>query len=282
MRYAVRALLKTPAYTLVALITLAIGIGANTAIFSVVNQVLLNPAGVSDPSRIVSLRVRYDKLALHNIGVSIPDFADVLHSTQQFESAALINTGDFNYTGSGVPERLSGASVTWRWFDVFGARPKLGRVFQAEEDQPNANREVVLSYAAWKRLYGLDANVVGRSIELNQTPYRIIGVMGSDFRWPVDTDLWVPMGLADKEYSENNRFNESYNAVARLRPGMKFASANAFVGVLSDRVKAAGDRHADYAKDSILTTDMVNEIVARGRMERAGSTRAADRDDDTA
>ena len=128
-RYAVRRLLKTPGYTVVALATLALGIGANTAIFSVVNQVLLNPAGVAHPERIVSLRVQYDKLALHNIGVSIPDFADVLHSTQQFDAAALIDPGDFNYTGSTVPERLAGASVT---------------------------REVVLSYAAWKRLFGRD------------------------------------------------------------------------------------------------------------------------------
>ena len=141
MRYAVRALLKTPAYTVVALLTLALGIEANTAIFSVVNQVLLNPVGVSDPARVVAVRVKYDKLALRNIGVSVPDFADVLHSTDQFESAALIDTGDFNYTGSGVPERLNGASVTFRWFDVFGARPALGRVFQPEEDPPNANRE---------------------------------------------------------------------------------------------------------------------------------------------
>jgi predicted permease len=249
MRYAVRTLLKTPAYTLVALLTLALGIGANTAIFSVVNQVLLNPSGVSDPSRVVAVRVKYDKLALRNIGVSIPDFADVLHSTQQFESAALLDSGDFNYTGSGVPERLNGASVTYRWFDVFGARPALGRVFQPEEDRPNANREAVLSFAAWKRLFGEDAGVVGRSIELNQTPYRIVGVMRADFRWPADIDVWVPLGLADSEYTENNRFNESYQAVARLIPGVPFAAANAFAGVLSDRVKS-GVTNGAYAKDA--------------------------------
>ncbi len=250
MRYAVRALLKTPAYTLVALLTLALGIGANTAIFSVVNQVLLNPAGVSRPGRVVALRVKYDKLALRNIGVSVPDFADVLHSAQQFESAALISTGDFNYTGSGVPERLNGASVTYRWFDVFGARPALGRAFQAEDDRPNANREVVLSNAAWKRLFGEDPHVVDRSIELNQTAYRIVGVMSANFRWPVNIDLWVPLGLADNAYSPGNRFNENYGGVARLRPGVPFASANAFVGVLSNRVKSGSDRAAGYAKDA--------------------------------
>ena len=235
---------------MVALVTLALGIGANTAIFSVVNQVLLNPAGISNPGRIVALRVNYDKLALRNIGVSIPDFADVLHSTQQFESAALLDTGDFNYTGSAVPERLRGASVTWRWFDVFGAHPALGRVFRPEEDRPNANPEVVLSFAAWKRLFGEDPGVLGRAIELNQTTYRIIGVMGADFRWPADIDLWAPLGLADSQYSENNRFNESFQAVARLRPGVPFASANAFVGVLSNRLKTSGSGNGAYAKDA--------------------------------
>ena len=241
---------EDPAYTVVALVTLALGIGANTAIFSVVNQVLLNPAGISNPGRIVALRVNYDKLALRNIGVSIPDFADVLHSTQQFESAALLDTGDFNYTGSAVPERLRGASVTWRWFDVFGAHPALGRVFRPEEDRPNANPEVVLSFAAWKRLFGEDPGVLGRAIELNQTTYRIIGVMGADFRWPADIDLWAPLGLADSQYSENNRFNESFQAVARLRPGVPFASANAFVGVLSNRLKTSGSGNGAYAKDA--------------------------------
>ncbi|HEX3743167.1 MAG TPA: ABC transporter permease [Bryobacteraceae bacterium] len=250
MRYAVRSLLKTPAYTIVALLTLALGIGANTAIFSVVNQVLLNPAGVSDPGRVVSVRVKYDKLAMRNIGVSVPDFADVLHSTPQFEAAALLSTADFNYTGSGSPERLNGASVSWRWFDVFGARPQLGRVFQPEEDRPNANREVVLSYAAWKRLFGEDPHAVGRNIELNEIPYRIIGVMRQDFRWPANIDLWAPLGLADNAYDPGNRFNESYQAVARLRPGLPFASANAFVNVLGDRVKAGSDRGAEYARDA--------------------------------
>jgi len=249
-RFAVRTLLKTPGYTVVALATLALGIGANTAIFSVVNQVLLNPAGIAHPERVVSLRVRYDKLALHNIGVSIPDFADVLHSTQQFESAALIQQGDFNYTGSTVPERLRGASVTWRWFDVFGAKAKLGRVFRPEEDRPNANREAVLSYAAWKRLFGQDPGAIGRTIELNELPYRIVGVMGPEFRWPVGVDLWAPLGLADSQYTENNRFNESYNATARLRPGLAFAPANAFVEVLGSRVRNSGTQNGAYAKDA--------------------------------
>ena len=250
LRLSVRGLAKSPGFTVVAGLTLALGIGANTAIFSVVNQVLLNPAGVAHPERLVAVRARYEKLALHNIPVSIPDFADVLHSTDQFESAAIINQGDFNYTGSAVPERLRGASVTWRWFEVFGAKPMLGRVFRAEEDQPKANLAVVLSYAAWKRLFGEDVGVVGRTIALNQTIYRIVGVMGPEFRWPVNIDLWVPLGLAETEFSENNRFNESYNAVARLKPGLTFAAANAYVEMLGSRLRNSGAQNAAFAKSS--------------------------------
>src|SRR5215471_3025446 len=133
-RHAIRVLLKSPGYSLVAIATLALGIGANTSIFSVVNQVLLNPAGITNPERVVAVRVKYEKLALLNIGVSVPDLADVSNSTELFEAAALVNQGDYNYTGAGIPERLRGANVTYRWFEVFGARPLLGRVFQAEED----------------------------------------------------------------------------------------------------------------------------------------------------
>ncbi len=250
LRYASRTLLKSPGFSAAAIAALALGIGANTAIFSVVNEVLLNPSGVTNPERIAALRVKYDKLALKSIGVSVPDFSDVQKSTQLFESGALIGQGDYNYTASGVPERLQGATVSVNWFDVFGAKPRLGRVFQNEEDKPNANQVIVLSFAAWKRLFGQDATVLGRTVELNQKPYRVVGVMGPEYRWPANVDLWVPLGLAPEAYDPGNRFNESYQAVVRLKPGVKFEQAAALVQVLSDRVRNGSDRAAAYAKDS--------------------------------
>jgi len=250
LRYATRTLLKSPGFAATAIAALALGIGANTAIFSVVNEVLLNPAGITNPDRIAALRVKYDKLALKSIGVSVPDFSDVQKSTQLFESGALLGQGDYNYTGSGVPQRLQGASVSVQWFDVFGAKPRLGRVFQAEEDQPNANQVIVLSFPAWKRLFGQDPSVLGRTVELNQKPYRVVGVMGPEYRWPANVDLWVPLGLAADEYNPGNRFNESYSAVVRLKPGVKFDQASALVQVLSDRVRNGTDRAAAYSKDS--------------------------------
>jgi predicted permease len=250
LRITCRTLAKSPAFSLTAIAALALGIGANTAIFSVVNQVLLNPAGVSNPERVASLRVKYDKLALKSIGVSVPDFSDVQKTTQLFESGAILGQGDYNYTGSGMPERLQGATVSLQWFDVFGAKPRLGRLFQPEEDHPKANQVVILSYAAWKRLFGQDPSVLGRTIELNRLPYRVIGVMGPEFRWPAATDLWVPLGLPSDAYNGGNRFNESYNGMVRLKPGVTFQQANAYVQILSNRVRNDGTGYGAYAKDS--------------------------------
>jgi hypothetical protein len=168
LRLATRSLARTPGFTLSAVCALALGIGANTAVFSVVNQVLLNPAGVSEPARVVALRAKYDKIALKNIPVSVPDYADIANSPQVFESAAIMQQGDFNYTGSGAPVRLVGANVSYKWFQVFGAKVRIGRDFRPEEDQPNANREVILSFDAWTRLFGQDQGVPEKYIELNQ------------------------------------------------------------------------------------------------------------------
>lgn len=249
-RFAFRTLVKSPTFTLTAVAALALGIGANTAIFSLVNQVLLNPPGVSNPERIVAVRAKYDKLNLKSIPVSAPDFADVQKSTQVIEYAAILGEGDYNYTAGNVPERLQGAGVSLKWFEVFGAKPYLGRVFRPEEDQPNANTVVVLSYATWTRLFGGDRGVLGRAIPLNGKTYRIIGVMGPELRWPGQVDLWVPLGLDKAQFTEPYRFNEGLFAAARLRPGVSLTQANAYVQILTDRVRNNGTQGGAYAKDS--------------------------------
>jgi len=249
LRYAVRSLWKSPAFTVVAVATLAVGIGANTAIFSLVDQLLLHPEGVKNPERIVVVRTKYDKINLKDIASSAATLTDLRASDQIFEHSSLMTRGDINYTGEGYPQRLIGAVVSASYFDVFGARPALGRVFRQEEDQPDQNRVVVLSYAAWTRLFGADPQVIGRKIDLNQTPHEIIGVMGLGFRWPSDADLWVPAGLPAAIYGPSNRFNESFFMPARLKPGVSFAQANAWLGVLTDRVHKGGDQNAAIAKN---------------------------------
>ena len=231
-RFALRTLAKAPGFSLTAVGVLALGIGANAAIFSLVNQVLLNPAGISDPDRVVALRARYNKLNLKNINLSAPDFADARASRQVFEHTAVMEQGDFNYTGGDIPERLRGASVSWEFFDVFGVRPALGRAFSAGEDRPNANFVAILSHAAWQRLFGADPAVLGR--------------MGPEFRYPAGVDLWVPMGLSDADHAAGQRFSEHLAAFARTRPGVGFERVNAFLAVLSDRVR----RNTDFARES--------------------------------
>lgn len=250
LRLAARGLRKHPAFALTAIAALAIGIGANTAIFSTVRQVLLNPSGIDDPARVAAVRVSYDKLALRNIAISATDFAGVRDSPQIFEHAAIADRGSFNFTGAGAPQRIAGSEVSAEWFDVFGAKPILGRVFTAQEDQPNANQEAVLSYGTWQRLFGASPAAIGQIIELDQKPYRIVGVMPRDFRWPAASDLWTPLGLAPETFADANRFNESYLAAARLKPGVTIQRAAAFMNLLTNRVKSGSDQLAQYARDS--------------------------------
>ena len=217
-RYAVRMLVRSPGFTAVAVLTLALGIGANTAIFSVVNGLLLHPYGIAHPERLLAIRARYEKLNLKNIVISAPDYTFVRDNTKTFAAAAIETESDFNYATGAWPLRLRGARVSWQWFEVFEARPLLGRTFAPEEDQPNSNREVVLSYNTWKTIFGGDSDILNRSVQLNQQPYKIIGVMGPEFQWPSQTDLWAPLGLAPNAFVIDTIFNENYLAIARLQP----------------------------------------------------------------
>jgi len=235
LRYAWRGLWKSPAFLAVATVTLALGIGANVAVFSVMNAILLNPSGIPHPDRVVALRAKYALADLSNIGISAPDFGDAVTGKDIFTSAAVLQGTNFNYSGSGTtPERLVGAQVSWQWFDVFWASPYLGRVFRPEEDQPNANHEVVLSYSTWKRRFGGDPAIVGKALQLNGESYQVIGVMRPDFDWPNGTELWAPIALPSSRYFDRNyRFNENLFAVARLHPGVTLQQANAFLQLRS-------------------------------------------------
>jgi predicted permease len=237
LRYTLRQLFKSPGFTATAILTLALGIGANVAVFSVINASLLNPSGVPHPDRVVALRAKYAMGDLGNINMSPPDFADAAAGKNIFTSVAVMKKSAFNYSASGsTPERLSGASVSWQWFDVFWARPQLGRVFRPEEDQPGANHEVVLSYAAWKRRFGGDPGVIGRTLLLNEESYQVVGVMGPEFNWPNQAELWVPLGLPAASYSDNQlRHNEYLFCVARLRPGVTNDQASAYLALRSSQ-----------------------------------------------
>jgi predicted permease len=249
LRYAARQMMRSPGFSLTVILTLALGIGANTAIFSLANQLLLHPVGIDHPERLVAIREHYDKLNLRNIPISAPAFKDTLNSRQIFEHAAAAEQVDFNYSDGSTVQRLQGAIVSSEWFDVFGAKPVLGRVFTADEDQPNANRVAVLSYNGWTRLFGADRSVIGRTIELNRLPYRIIGVMQEGFEWTHPADLWTPIAFSPEQFSEENRFNETYLTVARMRPGVAVAQADQWIRGLSERVMESQARGASEIRN---------------------------------
>jgi predicted permease len=227
LRYAVRQLFRAPTFTIVTILTLALGVGANTAIFSVIQAVLLHPSGVQDPERVASFHGKYTQLNLPSIGVSAPDFADVRSMQNQVDEAAMVQSVSYNATFDGRTQHLRAAKVSQQWFQVFGAEPILGRTFLSEEDQKGAERVVVLSYAAWQRMFGGQQDVVDKKMLLDDQSYRVVGVMRSDFAWPKGVELWTALGLAPTEFAAENRFNESYNSVVRMKPGVTVAQLNA-------------------------------------------------------
>ncbi|MGC1360531.1 MAG: ABC transporter permease [Silvibacterium sp.] len=227
LRHAFRQLVHMPGFTFTAILTLALGIGANTAIFSVVNAVLRHPAGVDHPERVAIQDTRYQKLSMDFPGVSVPDYADAAALHDQVEAAAIEKDTSFNTLHDGTVEHIIAARVSSQWFQVFGARPILGGTFTAQEDVPNAGPVAVISYGLWQRVFGGERDVVGKTIILDQKSYRILGVMRSDFDWPRRNQVWVPIALAPGEFAPDQRFDEDYRAVLRLRPGASIARVNA-------------------------------------------------------
>jgi hypothetical protein len=251
VRLAARSLFNHPAFSLTAVAVLALGIGANAAVFGLVKQALFAPPGIDEPARVAAIRAAYGKLNLASIPVSGPDFRDVRSARDVFERTAAMQPDSASYGGAGSPRMLQSASVSLEWFDVFGVQPALGRVFTAEEDQPNVAPTVVLAHTTWVRLFGSDPGVVGRTILLDEKPHRVVGVMPAGFQWPREVEVWRPLALPAAELAgEDYRFNEHLTCVARLKPGVSLEAVNARVLTLAARVKSGQDRGAAFAREA--------------------------------
>ena len=250
LRFALRQMLKSPAFTVTAILTLALGIGANTAIFSVVNAVLRHPAGVDHPERIAVMHVRYTQFTLDVPDVSVPTFGKAAAMGNEVEAAAIEQGASFNIERDGQAENIPAAKVSSRWFDVFGARPILGRTFTADEDQPNAGPVVVLSYGMWQRVFGGRQDVAGQTLLLDQKPYRVLGVMRSDFAWPRKAEVWVPIALAPAAFNPGNLFNEQYYSSARLRPGVSIEKFSASLATTMWATLQGSERGTAFAKSA--------------------------------
>jgi predicted permease len=242
LRFAYRSLRRAPGFAVLAILTLAVGIGANSAIFSAVNALLFHPAGISDPGRVVVVRSRYEKLNLRNIVISYNDFEDVSKSTETFAAAAIAKTGSYNYVGGEYPQRLQALRISAKWFEVFGAQPARGRLFSAQEEEPGANHVVILGDAAWRRVFGGDPSIIGKTIDLDQVPYKVIGIMRPEYTAGVNElggltghaqDIFLPLGF--RPANDRARYTETLLGVAKLRSGVSLEQGAAFMGLLTDR-----------------------------------------------
>ncbi|MBO0857869.1 MAG: ABC transporter permease [Chloracidobacterium sp.] len=229
LRYGERMLLKQPGFTLIAVLTLALGIGANTAIFSLVNTVLLRPLPLPEPERLMTFNHSAPAQGLSELNLNNAHFAFYRDRSHMFEKMAAYESAEFALTGAGDPEVLAGAAVTFNYFDVLGQSPLHGRTFLPEEDRPGANHVVILSYGLWRMRFGGDLNILGQSIKLDNVPTTVVGIMppGFDFPHPAEranmfdhVQLWVPEGLNPQNTSHNNLL-----AVGRLKPGGAIADA---------------------------------------------------------
>ncbi|HYG80634.1 MAG TPA: ABC transporter permease [Pyrinomonadaceae bacterium] len=260
LRYGARTLLKSSGFTAVAVITIALGVGANTAIFSLVSAVLLRPLNYHEPDRLVMVWESDSAVGDTRDTIAPANYADWQAQNQSFEDMAAFEWRNFNLTGDGEPERVPAFGVSANFFPLLGARPALGRAFQAEEDRPGADKVAVISHGLWQSRFGGQQGIVGRNILLNGEPYTIVGVMPSDFQFMLpNVNLWVPMALTPEQLAERDLHN--LNAVARLRPGVTVEQADADMKAITHRIAAA---YPDEAEGLSAAVVPLHEQLADG------------------
>lgn len=237
IRYGFRSLLKRPAFTAIALLTLALGIGVNSAIFSAVDSILLRPLPLKDPARLVSVWEHTLRDGIRQNEAAPANFFDLQSQNQSFEQLGAFGPDDVNLTGDGEPERLDGQVVTANVFSILGVAPALGRTFSPEEDQPGQEHVVVLSDALWRRRFNGDPSIVNRTVTLNGESFTVIGVMPRGFFFPErEIELWTPWAMEPDQKS--GRGDHYLRLVARLKPGTTLERANADLTSIAQRLSA--------------------------------------------
>src|SRR6201987_5766358 len=269
IRYGWRALRKNPGFTAIAVLTLALGIGANTAIFSVVNAVLLRPLPFAEPDRLVDIWHTPPQASFPGIptfAVSPANFLDWRGRSQAFEGMSAYGFGRYTLTGTGHPEALRTVAATNGFFSILRAQPILGRIFFPEEDSPGHDHEVILSYRFWGSRFNFDRNVIGKTIALNDQAFTMVGVMGQDFEFPISTapadrpKMWKPLSWTDKERAV--RDNHNYGVIARLKNGVTLQQARAELDSISNQLalQYPGNNKGWGATGIRLREDLVGDV----------------------
>src|SRR5260370_659539 len=260
VRYGLRMLVKKPTFTIVAVLTLALGVGANTAIFSIVNAVLLRSLPFPDPDRLVRIYFNNPGVGLRNVRFSVPEFDDLITQTNVFEDVSVIVSGPTNLTGAKQPAHLEMMEVSPNYFSMLGATPELGRLFGPQDFALGFAPVVVISDALWRRSYGADPGVLGRSLRLDDDLYTIVGVLSPGLRnlGPTIPAVggWLPCGFSGDPFPAPARGMRILpGAIARLKPGLTLAQAQARLDAVT-----ANLRHAlgnDYHRQAKWTGEIV-------------------------
>ena len=245
LRFAFRQMVKKPGFTAVVVLTMALGIGANAAIFSVLDAVLLRPLPYRSPEGLIKVWSRFTGIGLPNdqIWVSAPEFRDLQQLNKSFSDLAAIGSGSINLGVKGSPQRVVGASVSPSLFSMLGAQPLLGRTFLAEEAQPGRDHEVLLSYGLWRRVFGGNPSVIGSTIDIDGVPNSVVGVMPAGFSYPDEAEIWGPLAFSADDLSENSRGNHGFEVLGRMKPGLSLAQLQSDM----DRVgKTMIEQHGSY------------------------------------
>ncbi len=264
LRYGLRTMNKSRGFTALAIIALALGIGANTAIFSVINAVLLRPLPFKEPEGLVTVCNVDLKQGTNFYFVTWPDFIDWRAQGQTFESLAAFDARDLTFTGAGEPVRLRGAMVTSNLFPMVGVAPQLGRGFTPEEDQPGTHA-VLLSHGFWRRRFSADPNVVGRTVGINGRSYSVAGVMPAGFNFPLGDDtveMWINAAVDHEGPAPltQQRGNHAIEAIGRLKPGASLAQAQAELGRIAANLASQYDTNTDFSATAMpLTQRLVGD-----------------------
>jgi putative ABC transport system permease protein len=275
LRYSARMLLRQRSFTIAAVIALALGIGANTAVFSVVNAVLLRPLPYQNSDRMAMIWGNFRTFSMERLRAKAAEYVDYRDQTRSFEAVAAFSTADFNFTGPQQPARIAGASVTANLFPMIGAKAAQGRLISPEENQTGRDNVVVVSHQFWQKRLGAEANVIGRSVRLDDRNYTLIGVMPADFEFPHPSfnfaepvEFWVPLAFTTEQVAQRQR-PYYLNVIALLKPDVTIEQARAEMAALGQRFEREhqsyrGPKNSDMGW-RITVTPLQEQIVGNSR-----------------
>jgi predicted permease len=268
--HSTRSLLGSPGFTLTAILLVTIGIGANVAVFTLANFVLVRPLPFPEPERLMRVWERhagYSKMEL-----SPANYRDMIASSTSFTALAAYNGNSMSLVGQGEPQRIEGASVTGNLFSTLGRPALIGRYFNEKDDQAGAPGTVVLSYALWQTAFGGDPSIVGKSLSLDNQPYTVIGVMPHDFRFPArDTQFWTPFRFKEANYQDRN--DNLLEGISRLKPGVSIAQAQGELLLIAARLRRQYPKENEDVDFSVIA--LRDELTTESRLLLQGLCGAA-------